>query len=48
MGDSESEKLCAHLTGTVANKPVAEFYDEFNLDKGIVFSEYNFKEMMQI
>jgi hypothetical protein len=49
MGDSESEKLCACLTGTVANKPVTEFYDEFNLNKGIVFSEYYFnKEMMQI
>jgi hypothetical protein len=48
MGDSESEKLCARLTGSVANKSANEFYQEFNLQKGTVFSEFYFKEMMQI
>ena len=42
------EKLCARLMGTVANKPADEFYNEFNLNKGTVFSEFYFKEMMQI
>jgi hypothetical protein len=48
MEDTVIEKLCARLTGTVANKPADEFYNEFNLNKGTVFSEFYFKEMMQI
>jgi len=48
MGASESETLCAHLTGSVGNRPATEFYQEFTLDKGLVFAEFFFKEMMQI
>jgi len=48
MGDSESEKLCACLTGTVANKAADEFYDEFNLERKAVFAEFFFRDMMQI
>jgi hypothetical protein len=48
MGDSESEKLCAQLSGGVGNKPADEFYEEFCLQKCHVFSEYFFKDMMQI
>jgi hypothetical protein len=48
MGESESKTLCAHLTGSVGNLVGAEFYQNFNLDKDIVFSEFHFKEMMQI
>ena len=48
MGDSESEKLCARLTGTVANKAADEFYDEYNLERKAVFAEFFFRDMMQI
>ena len=48
MGDSESETLCAHLTGSVRNRPAIDFYQQFTLDKGLVFAEFFFKEMMQI
>jgi hypothetical protein len=48
MGESESEMLCAHLTGSVGNLVEEEFYQHFTLDKGIVFSEFHFKEMMKI
>ena len=48
MGDSESEKLCARLTGTVANKAADEFYDEFNLERKAVFAKFFFRDMMQI
>ena len=48
MGDSESEKLCARLTESVGDRPVDVFYQELNLDKGTVFAEIYFKEMMQI
>ena len=48
MGDSESEKLCARLTGSVGSRAATELYQELNLDKGTVFSEFFFKEMMKI
>jgi hypothetical protein len=48
MGDSESEKLCACLTESVGDRPAGVFYQEFNLEKPTVFSEFYFKEMMQI
>jgi len=48
MGDSESEKLCARLTGSVGSHAATELYQELNLDKGTVFSEFFFKEMMKI
>ena len=47
MADQESEKLCAKLTGVVADVPADEFYNQFNLD-GHSFSEYYFKDMMRI
>ena len=46
MEDAESEKLCACLTRTVANKPADEFYQEFNLISSSL-SEYYFKEMKE-
>ena len=48
MGDSESEKLCARLTGSVGDRRADVFYQEFNLDKPTVFAEFYFKEMMEI
>ena len=48
MGARESEMLCAQLTGSVGNMPAIEFYHHFTLDKGLVFAEFFFKEMMQI
>ena len=48
MGDSESEKLCAHLTESVGDRPVDVFYKEFNLERPTVFAKFYFKEMMQI
>jgi hypothetical protein len=48
MEDSESEKLCAHLTGTVGKMSAEDFYQEFNLMGTTVFCEYCFKEMMEI
>ena len=47
MEDTLIEKLCARLTGTVANKPADEFYQEFNLISSSL-SEYYFKEMKEI
>jgi hypothetical protein len=47
MADQESEKLCAKLTGVVADVPANEFYNQFNLD-GHSFSEYYFKDMKRI
>jgi hypothetical protein len=47
MEDTVIEKLCAHLTGTVANKPADEFYQEFNLSS-TSYAEYYFKEMKEI
>jgi hypothetical protein len=47
MADQESEKLCAKLTGVVADVPADEFYNQFNLD-GHSFSEYYFKDMQRI
>jgi hypothetical protein len=47
MGDTVIDRLCAQLTGTVANKAADEFYQEFNLISS-AFSEYYLKEMMEI
>ena len=47
MADQESEKLCAKLTGVVADVPANEFYNQFNLD-GHSFSEYYFKDMQRV
>ena len=46
MADQDSEKLCAKLTGVVADVPANEFYNQFNLD-GHSFSEYYFKDMQR-
>jgi hypothetical protein len=43
MGDSESEKLCAHLTESVGDRPADVFYQEFYLEKGTIFSQFYFK-----
>jgi hypothetical protein len=48
MEDSESEKLCAHLSGTVGKMPADTFYQEFNLMGSTIFSEFYFKEMIEI
>ena len=47
MEDPPIERLCARLTGTVANKAADDFYKEFNLTSGS-FAEYYFKEMKEI
>jgi hypothetical protein len=47
MADKEREKLCAKLTGPVADVPADVFYKQFNLD-GHSFSEYYLKDMMRI
>ena len=47
MADKEREKLCAKLTGVVADVPADDFYNQFNLD-GHSFSEYYFKDMKRI
>ena len=41
------DRLCAQLTGTVANKAADDFYKEFNLTSSS-FAEYYFKEMKEI
>jgi hypothetical protein len=48
MEDSESENLCAHLSGSVGKMATDEFYKEFNLEGSTVFAKFYFKEMMQI
>jgi hypothetical protein len=47
MAEQEREKLCAKLTGFVADVPAHAFYEQFNLD-GHSFSEYYLKDMMRI
>ena len=47
MDDILIEKLCARLTGKVANKHAKDFYEEFNLSTSS-YSEYYFKEMKEI
>ena len=48
MADGESNELCGKLSGLVANVPVDQFYKEFNLDDGHLFSEYYFNDMKRI
>ena len=48
MADGESDELCGKLSGLVANVPVDQFYKEFNLDDGHLFSEYYFNDMKRI
>ena len=48
MADGESDVLCDKLSGFVANVPVDQFYKEFNLDDGHLFSEYYFNDMKRI
>jgi len=48
MEASEREKLCARLTGSVGDRPVDTFYQEFRLEAPTVFAKFYFKEMMQI
>ena len=45
MADQESEKLCAKLTGVVADVPTNEFYNRFNLE-GHSFAEFYLKDML--